>query len=330
MVGRHNKKDLSSMEYRNLGKWGVKVSEIGLGSWMNFSSTAGYDQAPKIIERAHELGVNFFDTADGYAGGEAESVLGKTLSQFRRESYVIATKLFYPRGDGPNDGGLSRKHIVEQCNTSLKRLGVEYIDLLQCHGYDDSTPLEETLRAFEDLVRQGKILYMGISNWKTNHIADATNLIRSLSLRPIVSNQPYYNMLDPWIEREMIPLCEREGIGQVVFCPLSEGVLTGKYKPGEPYPAGSRAADSGQNIYMVSNGEMDQIKLQRVQQLIPIAQEIGLTMPQLALAWCLRQKNVSAVITGASRPSQIEDNVGASGKTLSAEVLAKIDTVFGR
>ena len=229
-------------------------------------------------------------------------------------------------GDGPNDRGLSRKHIFEQCHASLKRLGTDYIDLYQCHRYDTETPLEETLTALDDLARQGKILYAGVSEWSAGQIAHAVDYIRGAGLHPLVSNQPYYNMLGRGIEKEVIPLCEREGIGQVVFSPLAQGILTGKYKPGQPLPEGSRAADPRQNMFMSDReGRLDDAVLEKVQKLVPIAQEAGLSMAQLALAWCLRQNNVSSVIIGASRPSQVEDNAAASGKTLTPETLKAID-----
>jgi len=316
------------MQYRNLGKWGVKVSEIGLGSWLTYGGATENETARKCIERAYELGINFFDTANAYARGESEKVVGKTLAKFPRESYVVATKVFFPMGDGPNDRGLSRKHITEQCNASLKRMGLAYLDLYQCHRYDTSTPLEETLLALDDLVRQGKILYFGVSEWNPSQIGNACQMIRASGLHPIVSNQPYYNILGRAIEKEVIPLCEHEGIGQVVFSPLAQGVLTGKYKPGQPPPSDSRAADPRQNMFMGGRGVLDEGQLQRIQALIPIAEEAGITMSQLALAWCLRQPIVSSVITGASRPSQVEASASASGIVLSAETLAKIDKVF--
>jgi voltage-dependent potassium channel beta subunit len=322
------KKDYRRMQYRNLGKYGVKVSEVALGSWLTYGGATENETAQKCIDRAYELGINFFDTANGYARGESEKVVGKALSKYPRESYFVATKVFFPMGDGPNDRGLSRKHITEQCNASLKRMGLAYLDLYQCHRYDPSTPLEETLLALDDLVRQGKILYFGVSEWNPSQLADATEMIRSRGLHPLVSNQPYYNMLGRGIEKEIIPLCEREGIGQVVFSPLAQGVLTGKYKPGQAPPPDSRAADPRQNMFMGNRGALDEVQLQRVQKLIPIAEQLGLSMSQLALAWCLRQSNVSSVIIGASRPAQVDDNAAASGKVLEADVLMRIDEVL--
>ena len=230
-------------------------------------------------------------------------------------------------GDGPNDRGLSRKHIFEQCHASLKRLNTDYMDLYQCHRYDTETPLEETLMALDDLARQGKILYAGVSQWSAGQIAHAADHCRSAGLHPLVSNQPYYNMLGREIENEVIPVCEREGLGQVVYSPLAQGLLSGKYKPGAALPEGSRAADPGQNMFL-NGGKLDQDTLVKVEKLGPIAAAAGLSMTQLALAWCLRQRNVSSVIIGASRPEQVEDNAGASGVVLSAEVLAAIDAAL--
>jgi aryl-alcohol dehydrogenase-like predicted oxidoreductase len=325
------------MQYRQLGKYGLRLSEIGLGSWLTYGNVTEQQTAEACIDRAYDLGINFFDTANGYAGGEAEKAVGKALAKFQRSSYVLATKVFMAMGPGPNDRGLSRKHIFEQCHASLQRLGVDYIDLYQCHRYDGTTPLEETLQTLEDLTRQGKILYYGVSEWTGSQISDAAELVRNRGWHPIVSNQPQYNMLARGIEPEVIPVCEREGIGQVVFSPLAQGVLTGKYKPGQPPPAGSRGSDPRQNAFL-QTGVLDAYVhdriavsddlFERVQRLVPIAEEAELTMSQLALAWCLRQKNVASVIIGASRPGQIDDNVAASGKTLSPELLAKIDAAL--
>ncbi len=316
------------MEYRHLGKYGVRVSEVALGSWLTYGGATEDDTATRCIEKAYDLGINFFDTANGYGRGKSEEVVGKALSAYPRESYFLATKVFFPMGDGPNDRGLSRKHIFEQCHASLKRLNMDYMDLYQCHRYDSETPLEETLMALDDLARQGKILYAGVSQWSAGQIAHAADHCRSAGLHPLVSNQPYYNMLGREIENEVIPVCEREGLGQVVYSPLAQGLLSGKYKPGAALPEGSRAADPGQNMFL-NGGKLDQDTLVKVAKLGPIAAAAGLSMTQLALAWCLRQRNVSSVIIGASRPEQVEDNAGASGVVLSAEVLAAIDAALG-
>ena len=312
------------MQYRHLGKYGVKVSEVSLGSWLTYGGATEDEAARACIEKAYDLGINFFDTANVYARGKSEEVVGKALAPYARDSYFLATKVYFPMGDGPNDRGLSRKHIFEQCHLSLKRLGTDYIDLYQCHRYDSETPLEETLVALDDLASQGKILYAGVSEWSAAQITHACDYVRGHGLHPIASNQPYYSLLGRNIEKEVIPVCEREGIGQVVFSPLAQGVLTGKYKPGQPLPEGSRASDPAQNTFL-GKDRLDDATLTGVQKLAPIAEGLGLSMAQLALAWCLRQKNVSSVIIGASRPAQVEDNAGASGVTLSPETLTAID-----
>ncbi|HEY3288623.1 MAG TPA: aldo/keto reductase family protein [Anaerolineae bacterium] len=325
------------MEYRRLGKYGVQVSEISLGAFLTYGNSTSNETAEACIDAAYELGVNFFDNANVYAGGEAEKVMGHALAKYRRDTYVLTTKVFFMMGQHPNQWGLSRKHIFEQCHASLKRLGVDYIDLYQCHRWDENTPVEETLQALDDLARQGKILYYGVSEWSASQIAGAVEITRARNFHPIVSNQPQYSMLARGIEHDVIPLCEREGIGQVVFSPLAQGLLTGKYKPGEPPPAGSRAADPRQNQF-IKNGlvdsyvndrvRVDKGVLERIQRLAPIAKNAGLTMAQLALAWCLRQKNVASVIVGASRPEQVKDNAAASGKVLSPETLSAIDAAL--
>ena len=315
------------MQYRNLGRSGVKVSEVALGSWLTYGNATEDKTAAKCIKRAFDVGINFFDTANVYATGKAEKVVGKALRDYQRDSYVLATKVYFPMGDGPNDRGLSRKHIMEQCHLSLQRLGTDYIDLYQCHRYDESVPLDETLRALDDLVTQGKVLYVGVSQWSPTNIADALELSEKWGYDRIVSNQPIYNALNRGIEAEIIPLCEREGIGQIVYSPLAQGVLTGKYLPGEPPPSDSRAADDKANQFL-SPEQLDDKLLKRVQKLKPIAEELKLSMPQLALAWCLRQSNVSSVIIGASRPGQVEDNAGASGADVPDEMWAKVDKIL--
>ncbi|MEJ5252892.1 MAG: aldo/keto reductase family protein [Chthonomonadetes bacterium] len=315
------------MQYRKLGKWGVKVSEVSLGSWLTFGHATDEETAAECIYRAYELGINLFDTANVYAAGRAEEVMGKALKAFRRDSYVLATKVYFPMGDGPNDRGLSRKHIFEQCHASLKRLGTDYIDLYQCHRYDRNTPLEETVRAMGDLIRQGKILYWGVSEWSASQILDAVHLCQQMNIDPPVSNQPHYNMLGREIEKEVLPMCERVGMGNIVFSPLAQGVLTGKYLPGSPPPPDTRAADESSNMFM--RWLMSEEVLTKVQKLRPIAERNGLTMAQLALAWCLRQPMVSSVIIGARKVSQIEDNVKASGVQLSPEDLRDIDIALG-
>lgn len=315
------------MEYRHLGNSGVKVSEVALGSWLTYGGSVADEQATACINRAYELGINFFDTANVYRRGAAEEVVGRALKRFKRDSYFLATKVYFSMGDGPNDRGLSRKHIMEQCHASLKRLGTDYIDLYQCHRYDSETPLEETLRALDDLVSQGKVLYVGVSEWSASQIADALEIADRLGLDRIVSNQPLYNMVQRKLESEVLPLSEREGIGQVVFSPLAQGVLTGKYRPGEEPNAGTRAADPNSNTFMERVMREDVLKA--VDRLLGIASQLDLSMSQLALAWVLRQPIVSSAIIGASRPQQVEENAAAAGVKLPDDVLAQIDTILG-
>ncbi|WJH34588.1 aldo/keto reductase family protein [Paenibacillus sp. CC-CFT747] len=314
------------MEYRRLGKSGVKVSEISLGSWLTYGGSVEAEQAEAVVDRAYELGINFFDTANVYHRGAAEEIVGKALKKYSRDSYVLATKVFFPMGDGPNDRGLSRKHIMEQCEASLRRMKVDYIDLYQCHRYDPNTPLEETLRALDDLVTQGKVLYTGVSEWSAVQLADAAATARELNLDRIVSNQPQYNMFNRNIEKEIVPVSEREGIGQVVFSPLAQGVLTGKYKPGAPAPEGSRATDPKSNMFMEWLLKEEQLK--KVEKLKPIAESHDLSLAQLALAWILRLPNISSCIIGASRPEQVEENVKASGIRLAEADLKEIDAIL--
>ena len=309
-----------------MGSSGLKVSEICLGSWLTFGNGTEDSVAEACIDRAYELGINFFDTANVYARGKSEEVVGKALKKFQRDTYVVATKVFFPMSDGPmpNNRGLSRKHIREQCDLSLKRLGVDYIDLYQCHRFDEETPTEETLRALDDLVRAGKVLYVGFSQWNAHQISDAVKYQKSNHLDKFVSSQPFYNLLGRDLEKDVMPVCEREGIGQIVYSPLAQGLLTGKYKLGQPLPEGSRATDPKQNMFL-NGGKLDEKVLEKVQKLEPIAKEAGLSMAQLALAWCLQKRNVTSVIIGASRPAQVDDNCGAAGIKLSSETLKAID-----
>jgi aryl-alcohol dehydrogenase-like predicted oxidoreductase len=311
------------MEYRRLGRAGAKVSVIGLGNWLTHGGYVAEQKAIACIRHAYDLGINFFDTANAYNRGAAEQVLGRGLRAYDRSSYFLATKVYWPMGDGPNDRGLSRKHLVEQCHASLKRLGVEYLDLYQCHRYDVDTPLDETLRALDDLISQGKVLYAGISEWQAEQIADAVAYADRHDLDRIISSQPQYNMLFRTIEKDVIPLCEREGIGQIVWSPLAQGVLTGKYHPGQAPPADSRAASGDAGAPMRDYLRED--ILTAVDKLRPIAERNNLTMSQLALAWVLRQKNVSSAIVGASRPEQLDDNTKAAGVALDSATLTAID-----
>jgi aryl-alcohol dehydrogenase-like predicted oxidoreductase len=314
------------VEYRRLGRSGVKVSEISLGSWLTYGGSVAEERAQACIYKAYELGINFFDTANVYMRGTAEEIVGRSLKGFERDSYFLATKVYFPMGEGPNDRGLSRKHITEQCHASLTRLGVDYVDLYQCHRYDEDTPLEETLRVLDDLIRQGKVLYVGVSEWTADQIADALRLAKEMNLDKIVSNQPRYNMIQRQIEAEIIPLCEREGVGQVVFSSLAQGVLTGKYRPGEAPEQGTRAADPESNRFMQEL--MNEEVLSAVEKLRPVASDAGLSMSQLALAWVLQRDNVSSAIIGASRPEQVEDNAKAAGVRLSSDVVSEIDGIL--
>ncbi|RAP73711.1 aldo/keto reductase family protein [Paenibacillus montanisoli] len=311
------------MNYRKLGGSGLKVSEISLGSWLTYGGYVERENAVKAIEKAYELGVNFFDTANVYERGAAEILLGETIKQFPRESYVLATKAFWPMGDGPNDRGLSRKHVMEQANASLKRLGLEYVDIFYCHRYDQETPLHETLRAIDDLIRSGKVLYAGVSEWTASQMADALGTADRYLLDRIVVSQPEYNMFNRYIEKEVIPYGEKNGISQVVFCPLAQGLLTGKYTSVANLPEGSRAT----KLDWMRNGITEE-KLAKVRALSDIAAELEITMAQLSLAWILRQPNVASAIVGASRPEQVVENVGASGVKLSEEVVARIETIL--
>ncbi len=316
------------MEYRHLGQSGLKVSELTYGNWITHGSQVEEDAARSCVAAALDEGIISFDTADVYAGTRAEEVMGRALAGTRRESIGIFTKVYWPTGAGPNDRGLSRKHVIEAMNGSLRRLGTDYVDLYQAHRYDHKTPLEETLRAFEDLVRQGKALYIGVSEWRAEEIAAALRIAGQMGFDRIVSNQPQYNMLWRVIESEVIPLCEKEGIGQIVFSPVAQGVLTGKYRPGEQPPADSRATDQAGGANFISRWMRDSL-LARVQQLKPIADEAGLSMAQLAVAWTLQNPDVSSAIIGATRPEQVRENVKASGVKLDAGLLERIDEVLG-
>ncbi|MFL6138285.1 MAG: aldo/keto reductase family protein [Frankiaceae bacterium] len=314
------------MEFRRLGRSGLKVSELAYGNWITHGSQVEEDAANACVHAALDAGITFFDTADVYALGRAEEVLGRALAGLRRSSYVLATKVYWPTGDQPTDRGLSRKHVVESLHASLRRLGTDYVDLYQAHRYDEETPLEETLRTFEDLVRQGKALYVGVSEWRADQIEDALRIADAMGFDRIVSSQPQYNMLWRVIEADVVPLCRREGIGQIVWSPLGQGVLTGKYRPGAPLPAGSRATDPQGSRFMqrLLNDDV----LERVQRLAPIAADCGLSAAQLALAWTLQNDNVSAAIIGATRPEQVHENVKASGVRLDDEVLRRIDEIL--
>jgi aryl-alcohol dehydrogenase-like predicted oxidoreductase len=316
------------MEFRNLGRSGLKISEIAYGNWLTHGSQVEEDAARSCVRAALDAGITTFDTADAYAGTRAEEVLGRALKGRRREGLEIFTKVYWPTGPGRNDSGLSRKHVFESIHGSLRRLGTDYVDLYQAHRFDYETPLEETLRAFDDLVRQGKVLYVGVSEWRAEEIERALKIADDMGFDRIVSSQPQYSMLWRVIEEEVVPLCEREGIGQIVWSPIAQGVLTGKYKPGQPLPEGSRATDDKGGADMIKRYLNDDL-LTRVQNLKPIADGLGLSMAQLAIAWTLQNPNVSAAIVGASRPEQVADNVKAAGVKLDADVLKRIDDVLG-
>ena len=315
------------MEFRNLGNSGLKVSAISYGNWLTHGSQVEEEAALECVARALELGITTFDTADAYAGTKAEVVLGKALKDQRRERLEIFTKVYFPTGRGMNNRGLSRKHIVEGLNASLRRLGTDYVDLYQAHRYDYETPLEETMLAFADVVRQGKALYIGVSEWTPPEITAAAALARELHV-PFVSNQPQYSMLWRVIEEAVVPACEIEGLSQIVWSPLAQGVLTGKYLPGEPPPDGSRATDELGGKSMISRWMRDDV-LQKVQALKPIAEAADLTMAQLGVAWVLQNPNVASAIVGATRPGQLDDNVKAAGVKLDVGVMQAIDDVLG-
>lgn len=314
------------MNYRHLGATGLRVSEIALGSWLTYGGTVEDESAVACIHRALELGVNFFDTANVYRNGDAERVVGRALAGIDRDDYVLATKVYYPMGEGPNDRGLSRKHVMEQCERSLKRLGVDYVDLYQCHRHDPETPLAETLRALDDLVRQGKALYVGVSEWPAELIDEARRIQDERGYDPIVSSQPQYSLLYRAIEADVIPLSKRLGVGQIVWSPIAQGVLTGKYAPGDEPPEGSRA--TGPEAGFMRSFMRDDV-LAAVQRLRPIADGLGVTMAQLAIAWVLREENLASAIVGASRPEQLDENVAASGVELDDDVLGAIDEALG-
>ena len=315
------------MEFRYVGKSGLKISEITYGNWLTHGSQVENDQATACVRAALDAGITTFDTADVYANTKAETVLGAALKGERRESLEILTKVYWPTGPGgPNDVGLSRKHIMESINGSLTRLQTDYVDLYQAHRYDSETPLEETMQAFADLVRMGKALYIGVSEWTAQQIKEGHDLAEQLGIQ-LISNQPQYSMLWRVIEGEVVPTCVSLGMSQIVFSPIAQGVLTGKYRPGEQPPAGSRATDEKGGADMIKRWMRDDV-LERVQQLVPLADEAGLSMAQLAVAWVLQNDNVASAIIGASRPEQVHDNVAAVAVTLEDDLMGKIDKVL--
>jgi aryl-alcohol dehydrogenase-like predicted oxidoreductase len=311
------------MEYRHLGRSGMLVSEISYGNWITHGSQVEEDAAIACVRAALDVGITTFDTADVYAAGRAEEVLGRALQGERRAGLEIFTKVFWPVGTGRNDRGLSRKHILESIDGSLRRLQTDYVDLYQAHRFDYATPLEETMEAFADVVRAGKALYIGVSEWTAEQIRAAAPLARELKVQ-LVSNQPQYSMLWRVIEAEVVPACEELGIGQVVFSPIAQGVLTGKYRPGQAPPAGSRATDEKSGAGFISRWMSDEV-LGTVQKLVPVAEQAGLSLAQLAVAWVLQNSNVSSAIVGATRPDQVRENVKAAGVRLDPSLLKAID-----
>ncbi|MGX1544074.1 aldo/keto reductase family protein [Streptomyces adustus] len=315
------------MEFRHLGRSGLMISEIAYGNWLTHGSQVEEEAALACVRAALDAGITTFDTADVYAQTRAESVLGRALKDERREGLEIFTKVYFPTGPGPNDRGLGRKHIMESIDNSLRRLQTDYVDLYQAHRYDASVPLEETMEAFADVVHSGRALYIGVSEWTADQIREGHALARELHF-PLVSSQPQYSMLWRVIEDEVVPTCEELGLGQIVWSPIAQGVLTGKYAPGAPLPAGSRATDEKGGATFVGRFLQDEV-LERVQRLRPLADQAGLSLAQLAVAWVLQNPNVSAAIIGASRPEQVTENVKAAGIKLDAELMEAVDGVLG-
>ena len=316
------------MEFRHLGDSGLKISEITYGNWLTHASQVENDVATQCVRAALDAGISTFDTADAYANTAAEQVLGDALKGERREGLEIFTKVYWPTGPrGHNDVGLSRKHVLESIDGSLRRLGTDYVDLYQAHRYDHETPLEETMQAFADVVRAGKALYIGVSEWTAEQIRAGHELAVKHGVQ-LISNQPQYSMLWRVIESDVVPASKQHGLGQIVWSPIAQGVLTGKYKPGAELPAGSRATDEKGGADMIKRFLKDDV-LTGVAQLEPIASDLGLSMAQLAVAWVLQNDNVSSAIIGASRPEQVHDNAGAAGVELSADVMSAIDDAVG-
>lgn len=316
------------MKYRHVGKSGLKVSELSLGSWLTYGNTVDDSTAFEIIDAAYERGVNSFDTANGYNLGQAEKVLGKALRKYPRNSLVVASKIFFPMGDGPNDRGLSRKHMTEQMDAILQRLQTDYVDILYCHRFDEETPLYETLRTMDDFVRKGKALYLGVSEWTAAQIAEALALQDRYLLDRIVVTQSLYNLLNRRLEKEVLPLLTRQGIGQMVYSPLGMGMLTGKYRKGRPAPAGSRVTHEAIGSWMRADYFTD-VNFEKVERLRRVADEAGVSLTNLSLAWVLANPGVSSAIIGASRKEQVIGNVQAAEIELDAELIAAIEEAVG-
>ena len=314
------------MKYRNLGKYGLKLSEVGLGSWVTDLNGADAERiARETVDAAFDEGVNFFDCADAYSGGAAERFLGRALGEHERSEFVVSSKVFFPMGPGANDWGLSRKHITEQLDKTLLNMRLDYLDLYFCHRFDPTTPIEETVETLSDLVKEGKILYYGVSEWSPVQITEAIHIAKENNLRPLAVIQPQYNMVDRYIEDEIMGICEKYGVGITPFSPLAQGLLTGKYRKGQPLPEGSRA--TWQADKQINNLLTDE-NLDKVERLLEIADDLGVPLSVLALAWILRKKQISLVITGASRPAQLRANAQASGLELSEETISAIDKIL--
>ncbi len=317
------------INYRYLGNSGLKITELTYGNWITHGSQVENAQAAACVKAALDVGISSFDTADVYANTRAETVLGDILKGERRESLEIFTKVYWPTGPGgANDSGLSRKHIMESIDGSLRRLQTDYVDLYQAHRYDVETPLEETMQAFADVVHQGKAHYIGVSEWTADQIRAGVALAKQLGFQ-LISSQPQYSMLWRVIEDEVVPASRQSGVGQIVWSPVAQGVLTGKYKPGQPPPVGSRATDEKGGKRFIGRFFENEALLERVQRLQPIADELDLSMAQLAIAWVLHNDNVAAAIIGASRPEQVHENAKASGVQIPAELMTRIDDVLG-
>lgn len=314
------------MKYRRLGNSGLNISEIGLGTWLTFGNAVEDSTARVCVESAFDHGINFFDTADVYSAGEAERVLGQCLRTYDRKYYVLASKCFFPMSDGPNDRGLSRKHIVESLHASLRRLDTDYVDLYQCHRFDETTPLEETVRTMDDLIRHGKILYWGVSQWSAQQISEVVALAKRNNAVAPISNQPPYNMLSRGIEENIMPTCARDGLGLVVYSPLAQGLLSGKYASTSDLPAKSRAADDRQNQFI---GRMlNEENIAKAQRVASLADQLNVPPSVLALAWCLQRPEITSVICGASRPDQVAQNTTASGLEIPADIFKAIEQIL--
>jgi len=315
------------MKYRKMGKWGVKLSALGLGSYLTIGFKNTEEESRDTIRMAYENGINFFDTANAYNFGEAERVLGKYLKDYPRSDLFVLSKVWAPMGEGPNDQGLSAKHIFEQCDESLKRLGMDYLDVYMCHRPDPETPLEETIQAMEDLCRRGKILYWGTSEWSAAQIVKAQSVAKEIGARPLSVNEPRYSLLYRYPEKELYPATKEEGVGNVIFSPLAHGMLTGKYLPGKEAPAGTRAADKDQNEVIMEMYWTEENKKKGLE-LVKIAEEMGVKASQLAIAWCLERPEVTSVILGTRKKEQLEENIKAIEIEIPDDVLKKLDELY--